>query len=288
MDDQARARDKGLSLLVGATIASLVWMLVYPFLYPLLAQGMGLGVSSFEIVERVMGGISLVIDVFAIVAWVSIARATPRSRVGLAHTTLAVLVIQLLPTIAFQVLGLGRQLGGAISHAWAVLIILELTVGWFALLRLGDETLRGSVRGLTQGAMAMVGVRGATLVVSNLITPVLMRDWGVGSIAQIYAALHYVRLTAAVVYSILLFVLVKRLRAQPSAIDDAQAPLGVEPVGSTPDADILWGVILLGGGLLVSVGSYVTAHSGGGGRYVFTTGLIGVGIGRLIRGLRRR
>ncbi len=60
----------------------------------------------------------------------------------------------------------------------------------------------------------------------------------------------------------------------------------VEPPAS-PAADFGIGAVLLALGLGVSVASYAAASSGSGGRYVVATGFIGVGLGRLIRGLMR-
>ncbi len=57
------------------------------------------------------------------------------------------------------------------------------------------------------------------------------------------------------------------------------------PVSATADFGI--GGALLLGGIVVSVVSYSLASSGGGGRYVVATGLIGVGVGRIIRGFIR-
>jgi len=68
------------------------------------------------------------------------------------------------------------------------------------------------------------------------------------------------------------------------------------PQGTTPGAnapapsatrDFVVGGIWLAGGVLVTLGSFAAASSGGGGRYVITTGAIAYGIGRLIRGLAR-
>ena len=65
------------------------------------------------------------------------------------------------------------------------------------------------------------------------------------------------------------------------------APVPVEPPAS-PAADFGIGAVLLALGIGVSVASYAAASSSsGGGRYVVATGFIGVGLGRLIRGLMR-
>ena len=56
---------------------------------------------------------------------------------------------------------------------------------------------------------------------------------------------------------------------------------------ASPVADFGIGAVLLALGIGVSVASYAAASSGGGGRYVVATGFIGVGLGRLIRGLMR-
>ena len=58
-------------------------------------------------------------------------------------------------------------------------------------------------------------------------------------------------------------------------------------VPASPVADFGIGAVLLALGIGVSVASYAAASSGGGGRYVVATGFIGVGLGRLIRGLMR-
>lgn len=61
----------------------------------------------------------------------------------------------------------------------------------------------------------------------------------------------------------------------------------VEERPANPGADFAIGAVLLAVGIGVTVMSYAAASSGGGGRYVIATGLIGVGLGRLIRGLVR-
>jgi hypothetical protein len=62
-----------------------------------------------------------------------------------------------------------------------------------------------------------------------------------------------------------------------------QAATAPEPV--SPAADFLIGGILLAVGIGVSVVSYSSAS--GGGRYVVATGAIGVGVGRILRGIIR-
>lgn len=64
------------------------------------------------------------------------------------------------------------------------------------------------------------------------------------------------------------------------------APAANEPPAS-PAADFGIGAVLLALGIGVSVASYAAASGSGGGRYVVATGFIGVGLGRLIRGLMR-
>lgn len=76
----------------------------------------------------------------------------------------------------------------------------------------------------------------------------------------------------------------------------AEAPAGegaatpaVAPVEApvSPVADFGIGAALLIGGIVVTVVSYSLASSSSGGRYVVATGLIGVGLGRVIRGFIR-
>jgi hypothetical protein len=73
---------------------------------------------------------------------------------------------------------------------------------------------------------------------------------------------------------------------QAASTPTPSVPIEETPV--SPAADFGIGAALLLGGLVVSVASYSFASSGsGGGRYVVATGLIGVGLGRLIRGIIR-
>lgn len=67
---------------------------------------------------------------------------------------------------------------------------------------------------------------------------------------------------------------------KPERPETAEAP-------ASPGADFAIGSILLVVGIGVTVISYAAASGGGGGRYVVATGLIGVGLGRLIRGMIR-
>lgn len=70
---------------------------------------------------------------------------------------------------------------------------------------------------------------------------------------------------------------------------EAAAPRPVtEEAPASPAADFGIGAVMLVVGIGVSVASYAVASSGsGGGRYLIATGFIGVGLGRLIRGLIR-
>ncbi|MBL8922591.1 MAG: hypothetical protein JNJ54_27315 [Myxococcaceae bacterium] len=61
----------------------------------------------------------------------------------------------------------------------------------------------------------------------------------------------------------------------------------VEGERASPGADFAIGSVLLAVGIGVTVMSYAAASSSGGGRYLIATGFIGVGVGRLIRGLMR-
>jgi len=62
----------------------------------------------------------------------------------------------------------------------------------------------------------------------------------------------------------------------------------VEERPASPVADFGIGAVMLVVGIGVSIASYAVASSGsGGGRYLIATGFIGVGVGRLIRGLIR-
>lgn len=68
----------------------------------------------------------------------------------------------------------------------------------------------------------------------------------------------------------------------------APRPAAEEAPPPSPAADFGIGAVMLLVGLGVSVASYAVASSGsGGGRYLIATGFIGVGLGRLIRGLIR-
>jgi hypothetical protein len=72
---------------------------------------------------------------------------------------------------------------------------------------------------------------------------------------------------------------------QSEAVRAAAGLQPMAPVPVSPAADFVVGGILLAVGIGVSMVSYSSAS--GGGRYVVATGAIGVGIGRIIRGLIR-
>lgn len=85
-------------------------------------------------------------------------------------------------------------------------------------------------------------------------------------------------------------VLVLAARAQIANSSSETAAPRAEPTVApvSPAADFGIGAVMLVVGIGVSVASYAVASSGsGGGRYLIATGFIGVGIGRLIRGLIR-
>lgn len=73
------------------------------------------------------------------------------------------------------------------------------------------------------------------------------------------------------------------------SVSSIGSPVGAAAVEApaSPVADFGIGAVLLALGVGVSVASYAAASSGSGGRYVVATGFIGVGLGRLIRGLIR-
>lgn len=84
--------------------------------------------------------------------------------------------------------------------------------------------------------------------------------------------------------------LVLAARAQIANSTSETAAPRAEPTEApvSPAADFGIGAVMLVVGIGVSVASYTVASSGsGGGRYLIATGFIGVGIGRLIRGLIR-
>jgi hypothetical protein len=94
----------------------------------------------------------------------------------------------------------------------------------------------------------------------------------------------------------LLALLALALRAAPAPADeagaaaDASSGLVPMPVAASPGSrDMLVGGIVLAIGLMVTIGTFAVASSGGlDGRYVITTGPIVYGIVRLVRGIARR
>jgi len=74
--------------------------------------------------------------------------------------------------------------------------------------------------------------------------------------------------------------------AQSVSSTGSPVAAAIEPPAS-PAADFGIGAVLFALGIGVSVASYAAASGSSGGRYLVATGFIGVGLGRLIRGMMR-
>lgn len=96
-------------------------------------------------------------------------------------------------------------------------------------------------------------------------------------------------LISGVVQSTLLLLAFFTVRASLDHAPDVSSPsagVAPPPAGSpTTTNDVTSGALLLAAGVLITLWSYSSAA--GGGRYLIATGAIGVGLGRIIRGLVR-
>ncbi len=96
--------------------------------------------------------------------------------------------------------------------------------------------------------------------------------------------LYWLRVLASLTAQLLMLSLLKRLFSSAPSAPLVSRNLAAPPAGR----EIVFGLVWLGGGLLVTLLSYSAASSGsGGGRYFVTSGAVAYGLVRLIRGLVR-
>jgi len=201
-----------------------------------------------------------------------------RASFALALVDLAVSAVISLASLrgadAWSALGLGRAL------PTAFLLLLSPTfdvVFWLAL-----ERLHGRVSPALRGAF--VALRLLALGMSSLFLLLPFETYRSVLLTGPFAfAYPWLRLALSVAWNGTVLVLLDRLRR--SGLATPEHPELAR--GSDARSDLLMGALWLGGGLLVTLGTYSAAAAGGGGRYLVTTGAIAYGGVRLLRGLSR-
>jgi len=271
------AAQRGANLLLGYAIGAAVLWLVNVLVSRVLP------VSAFESLDAAMqlGWLGLAV-VFAVgvvfigtasdrpgLAWALVGLITVGALFDLAFTLLRLflkddLTFWSLLSYPSMVVGLAERVVFLVfavrlcgpSRPWALLValvaggvgVLRLAAGVALSLRLFDYGAVGDWYPLFLGVMGLVSMGGTLALIIGARSAIVQTATGLAPAVGVARVSH-------------------------------------EPV--SPAADLGIGAVLLVVGLAISVGSYALASSSGGGRYLVATGFIGVGVGRLIRGMMR-
>lgn len=274
--------------LIAELCLSLVSMLVARLSF---AVGTALGTTAVNEFFKVQSVLWLVFDAALVVLLVPFVRGRRGSRsetVALAALALACV------NLAFDLIVASPDLGGpellsftsrSFADRWFPVALFAVLVGfqvcfWLAITRSAARvpTAFGPVFYTLLGASAVFSLLRATL------SPETQRELFVtGAFA---AAIAWVRVILTAIRGVFPILVVRTLmlgRTGPIAAS-AEGELEAPPSGTR---DIVIGALWLVGGLVVTLGSYSSASSSGGGRYVVTTGAIVIGVVRIVRGLLR-
>jgi len=225
---------------------------------------------------------------FAMGVWFAVGLifiATAVDRPGLIWTVVALSVVGSMLSLAVAV---ARIFDVGLS-VLSVLSVPEMLIGLAE--RVGFLVVVVRLCGSSRPWALMVAMVAGTLSVVRLALSFsfTLRFVGLGSIMGWYPMVSGIIGVLGLACTVALTIGVRAAIAeggQSAPTASPVVPLEERPV--SPAADFGIGAALLLGGVVVSVASYSLASSGsGGGRYVVATGLIGVGIGRLIRGMIR-
>jgi len=165
---------------------------------------------------------------------------------------------------------------GPVTGSFSLLLSLAFdVVFWLALERLLGRVAPALRAVFFAARLVTFGLSSLSMLSFDTYRSLLLT----GAMAPFYG---WMRLALSVSWNVAVVVALQRLsRRAPAAAPEAAA---ARPDGAT---DLVMGAIWLAGGLLVTLGTYSAAASGGG-QYVVTTGAIVYGVVRIARGLARR
>ncbi|MDP3501395.1 MAG: hypothetical protein Q8S33_13700 [Myxococcales bacterium] len=267
---------RGANLLLGYAIGSAFGWVVSVVLSRVFAS------SNFEALQAAEQLLWLGLSVVLAVGVILIATAVDRP--ALAWTLVAVVAIGSMFDLSFTLL---RLFAKDSFHLWSLLswpsMLLGLAERVVFLVFL--VTLCGPAKPWALFVALVAGAGSALRTLTSVLFTLQVIEFG-----QVMSWYPYFTATLGLVGlgSVLALVIGARstIAQSTSSVGSPVAATAVEPPAS-PAADFGIGGVLLALGVGVSVASYAAASSGAGGRYVVATGFIGVGLGRLIRGLIR-
>lgn len=271
---------KGANVLLSWVLAQLFFFFVQTVAYRLLASHNDRLSALFELVWLGMA-------VWMAVGLIMIATAVDRP--GLIWTTIAFDGLSAVLSLALT-LGMRATEGG--SRMWLSPVSTLLTLVGLAervLFLVLMVKLCGPKRTWAlMVALVSGGIAGLRVVFSTALSFAVVNF---SSIVDWYGYVMGLMGLVAMGCSVALVVGVRSAMMEVSDSPSTGAPSTSMPAPPaapvSPAADFGIGGAMLVGGIVVSIVSYSLASSGGGGRYVVATGLIGVGIGRIIRGFIR-
>lgn len=267
---------RGANLAAGYAIASVVLVVLNTLAFRVFSVGRGEAISAGLELAWLAAAVVLAVGVIFI--------GTAIDRPGLAWALVGLIAMTSLLSLAFT---LARRFAPDLLQFWSLFSVPSNLFGLaerivFVVLFVqlcGPKHPWALMVGLVAGGLGVL-----RMIVSFALPLVMSRVDGLMAWYPWVLGVMGLLTTAAT----LLLVLVARAQIA-SSVSEAAAPRPVtEEAPASPAADFGIGAVMLVVGIGVSVASYTVASSGsGGGRYLIATGFIGVGIGRLIRGLIR-
>jgi hypothetical protein len=274
---------RGVTLALGWAIASVVLLVANTLVYRVFALGR---------LEALQAGFELLWLAASVVLAVGILFiGTSVDRPALAWVLVGLIAVSSLLDLAFTLMRVlapdSHQLWSLVSIPSSLFGLAERVVFLVLFVQLcGPKHPWALVVALVSGGL------GALRTLISFTLPYVVANSGTGFLTSWYP---WVMSVTSLITSVASLLLVLAARAQierstsspsPNAVASARSLATAEPAPN-PAADFGIGAVLLLVGIGVSVASYTAASSAGGGRYVVATGFIGVGLGRLIRGLIR-
>ncbi len=270
---------RGVNLALGWAIASVVLLAANTLVYRVFALGRLEGLQAGLELLWLAASVVLAVGVLFI--------GTSVDRPALAWVLVGLIAVSSLLDLAFTLMRVlapdSHQLWSLVSIPSSLFGLAERVVFLVLFVQLcGPKHPWALVVALVSGGL------GAVRMLISFTLPSVMANFGTSFLTTWYP---WVMSVTSLITSVASLLLVLAARAQISspiqnAMPSARSPATAEPAPN-PAADFGIGAVLLLIGIGVSVVSYTAASSAGGGRYVVATGFIGVGLGRLIRGLIR-
>ncbi len=268
---------RGANVLFGYAIGSAVAWVLWVVLSRLFSSGHSEAIEAGQ--QLLWLGLAVVLAVAVILI------ATAVDRPALAWALVALIVVDALFDLSFTLL---RVFAKDSVHLWSLfswpsmlLGLAERVVFLVFLVQLCGPTKPWAL------IVALVAGAGSAL---RTMTSVLftLRVMEFGAVRNWYP--YFTGVLGVVGLGALLTLVIGARSTIAQSVSSPGRPVAPEPAEppASPAGDFGIGAVLLALGVGVSVASFAAASSGsGGGQYVVATGFIGVGLGRLIRGLMR-